>query len=95
MPNHRVPDRNINNKTSEYLQRDISSVEFKEEETSAGHIKIILLDKNRKHRSFAYVKKRGNIIATKNELAISYMSKFSLFLDLRKVGRAPSKYDKD
>lgn len=95
MPSHTPPPRNLNNKTSEYLQRDVSSVEFKDETTSTGLTKVILLDKARRYRAFGYVKNKGNATTVRNELSIEYLAKFSTDFDLRKVGRAKSKIDKD
>ena len=90
-----LPVRNLNNKTSQYLERDVTSVKFSEQVTSTGLTKVILTDKERRYRTFGYVPKRGNPIATRNELALDYMAKFSFELNLNRVGRAPSKIGKD
>lgn len=95
MASQNTPPRNINNKIHIYLERDVPSITFSEQKTSTGLKKVILIDKKRRHRSFAYVSKNGNVIATKNELSIDYLSKYCLDLDLRKVARAPSKINTD
>ena len=93
--NQKTPIRNLNNKIYEYLQRDVDSVEYKEETSSVGRKKVILLDRTKRYRDFAYVADKCSVITAKNNLALSYLTKFNLDFDLRKVGRAPSKVNKD
>ena len=95
MSSTNLPPRMQNNKTSEHLQRDVPSVEYSEQKTSAGQMKVILIDRTRRHRSFSYVKKHGSIMTARNELALDFLSKFSAELDLRVVGRSISKKGKD
>lgn len=81
-----------NNRLFKLIKRDIPTINFETKVTATGKTLVIMTDSKTKHREIAYLKNGREVNEAKNELAISYMTKFNTSLDVMRVGHPnPSK----